>query len=547
MKFTAYLSTPFARVFPGALPSQPPLTSVDTALNEHFSFQLVARADADVAVKASVEAPDGWTIRLRRVGMVPVPHRNTSGEDTPGDLEPSWAIPGFVPDPLFDGDTAQVAAGENAVFWITATPPPGVGPGRYKISATAEPLLFWDFSKRAQRPVTRTLTAILHDVAIQPRRDFDVTHWFYSDCIIQRYGTRLFDERYWTLLEAYLRDIAWHGQNVISVPLFTPPLDTDKLPSQLLKVARVRGGDWSFDWSDVRRYVRTAKKCGIGKFEWTHFFSQWGCKSAIRIYEGQGEREKPLWPAGTPATSETYRRFLSRLLPELRQFLVAEKILGKSLFHLSDEPHGDEALANYKAARGMLRELAPWIKTMDALSQIEFARQGLVDTPVPMENAALDFQKEGIDCWCYYCCGPRKRFLQHLMDTPLAKIAMHGLLFYRWPFRGFLHWGLNYWSKCQTRIPIDPFTMADGGNWSGGWSHGDTFLIYPGPDGPIDSIRWEVFAESMQDYALLQTLGVQRDDPVLRPIRSFEDFPKDARWRLALRRRLLARAGKANA
>jgi len=46
----------------------------------------------------------------------------------------------------------------------------------------------------------------------------------------------------------------------------------------------------------------------------------------------------------------------------------------------------------------------------------------------------------------------------------------------------------------------------------------------------------------MQDYALLQTLGISREDPLFEPIFSFADFPKEAAWREATRRRLLERA-----
>ena len=54
--------------------------------------------------------------------------------------------------------------------------------------------------------------------------------------------------------------------------------------------------------------------------------------------------------------------------------------------------------------------------------------------------------------------------------------------------------------------------------------YGDPFMIYPGPDGPIDSIRWEVFAESLQDYAMLQTAGIKPDDPLLSELKSYADF-----------------------
>ncbi len=71
---------------------------------------------------------------------------------------------------------------------------------------------------------------------------------------------------------------------------------------------------------------------------------------------------------------------------------------------------------------------------------------------------------------------------------------------------------------------IDPFTNP-------GSPPGDFFVVYPGPDGkPMDSIRWEVFAESLQDYAMLQTAGIKPDDPMLADIKDYADFPKSEAW-----------------
>ncbi|MDT8389334.1 MAG: DUF4091 domain-containing protein [Lentisphaeria bacterium] len=113
----------------------------------------------------------------------------------------------------------------------------------------------------------------------------------------------------------------------------------------------------------------------------------------------------------------------------------------------------------------------------------------------------------------------------------------------RWPALVFLHWGYNYWDKSQTRQLIDPFMVSGGCKWPNR-AYGDTFQVYPGPDGPIDSIRWEVFAESLQDYSLLHTLGIDRDDPRMAPLKSFKDFPKNEHWRNQLKRQLLMEVAK---
>jgi hypothetical protein len=80
----------------------------------------------------------------------------------------------------------------------------------------------------------------------------------------------------------------------------------------------------------------------------------------------------------------------------------------------------------------------------------------------------------------------------------------------------------------QERL-IDPFTDASSDLWPG-IPYGDPFMIYPGKDGPIDSIRWEVFAESLQDYAILQTAGISPDDALLEDIKTYANFPKNEDW-----------------
>lgn len=534
MKLQTWLAPSTVRHFPTTPAPRASLARLEAALNEQFSFQVALRGDTVGKVQVAVAGPSGWSVRLRRAGFVPVLHHNTPVDGDPLDVEGLREIPGYVPDPLFDDDKVVLPPWETQAFWITVRPGPGATPGRHAVTVTV--------AHEKGKPVTRTLAVTLHGLVIAPRKGFDITHWFYCDALIDWYKTDLFDARFWTILERYVRNVVEHGQNTLYVPAFTPPLDGVKRPSQLLKVKRTGKDRYTFDWSDVRRYVKLALSLGVTRFEWCHPFTQWGVRHAIRVYEGQGRDEKLLWPPETGATSPLYRAFLAQYLPALRRFLRAEGILDQTFFHISDEPHGDEALANYKAARALLLELAPWMKVMDALSDIRFGQQKLTDMPIPSIGTALDFVKEGIPSWCYYCCGPRGPFLNRLMDTPLAKIGMHGLLFYRWPFQGFLHWGYNYWYVSQTRTLLDPFTCQDGTRWPG-WAFGDPFVVYPGPEGPVDSMRWEIFGESLQDYALLQTLGVEPGDRRLAPLRSFQDFPKDPAWRLKLKAALYRMKG----
>jgi hypothetical protein len=531
----SWLSSSRRRWYPASPAAADAPLELAGARGERLSLQVAVRnpGEAPVPVRLEAAAPARWTLQVRRVGTVPVRHRNTG---TPAELqEGAEHLPGYVPDPLFPENELLLPPGETHAFWITLAAEDRCEPGTHTLRFT----VLADGRTAAEHEAA----VRIHDLRLRARRDFRVSHWLYSDCLLDAHGCAMWDRAYWRLLEAYLQDLAAHGQDTLYVPVFTPPLDGVKRPSQLLHVRRTEEGGYAFDWRQVRRYVRAAQEAGITHFEWTHLFTQWGARHAIRVYEGHGRSGELLWAPETRALSETYRDFLRAFLPSFRRFLSREELLERSVFHLSDEPSA-EHLDAYRKARDLLQELAPWMRVMDAVSTIDFARAGVTDTPVPSIRTARSFLEAGIDCWCYFCCNPRGAYLQRLVDTPLPVIRLSGWLFYRWPLRGFLHWGYNYWNRYKSAEPIDPYAVLDAEGWPE-WAYGDCFQVYPGASGPVDSLRWELFAESLQDYALLQQAGVARDDPLLAPLRSFEDFPREAGWLATARRRVLERAAEA--
>jgi len=421
---------------------------------------------------------------------------------------------------------------ESHAFWITVTIPQDTQPGLRELEVR--------FSVGEETVSKLTVSIEVRPFVSHLPESLPVTHWFYADALCDWYHVEPFEERFWAIVQPYMKDVAQHGGSSLYVPLFTPPTDGVKRPTQLLRVSTPSPGLYAFDFSDVRHWTELGTASGARYFEWTHLFVQWGVKYALRIYRSNADRESLLWPPETPATSEIYRNFLAQFLPAFYAFLRSENLLERSFFHLSDEPHGDEHLAAYQRAREMLRELAPWMRVMDALSDIRYGREGLTDIPIPSISTAHEYAAAGIPSWVYFCCGPRGRYLNRLMDTPLAKIRMTGWLLYRLGAKGFLHWGYNYWYKSQTQQLIDPFIEQAGLAWPG-WAYGDTFLVYPGEHGPLDSIRWETFAESLRDYGLLQATGVEPADPLLADIKGYADFPKTERWIREARKQLLTR------
>jgi hypothetical protein len=525
-----WLETSLKRVFP-ASPAGTTNLQLLAARNGRIAFQacLKNRWATQLDVECSVSGADDLKPLIRRVGYVPLVHYTTDTD--PAELDGFGVLPGLVPDPLFPGTNASVAPWENQSFWITLTVPADAKPGLRELKVHSA---FPGRKQHVELPVRLEIAPLV----IEPRHDFDVIHWWRGEAIWDYYRTGMFDEKWWELTRAYMTDMLAHGSDVVYVPLFFNRRETFRRPCQLLLINRSKPDTYEFDWAQVKRFVAMAKSIGFRKFEWSHLWIYWGVENPIRAYTQRDGKWVMLWPPDTKATSDTYVNFLKQFLPEFHRFLAEENILATSYFHLSDEPGSDQHVENYKRARNLLRELAPWMKVMDALSDVRYGREGLTDIPIPIVSSAQAYIDEKIPHWVYYCCAPHGAWLNRFLDTPLPKVRMSGWLFYRLGAKGFLHWGYNYWHKIEQEVITDPFTDASASAWPS-IPYGDPFMVYPGETGPIDSIRWEVFAESLQDYAMLQSAGIKPDDPLLAPLKSYAQFTKNEQWIEQARRRLL--------
>lgn len=123
---------------------------------------------------------------------------------------------------------------------------------------------------------------------------------------------------------------------------------------------------------------------------------------------------------------------------------------------------------------------------------------------------------------------------------PSARNRIIGVQFYKYKIAGFLHWGYNFWFSQHSRGPIDPYRNTDA-NYA--FPSGDAFLVYPGEQGPIESIRLEVFYEALQDLRALQLLEqlygrsyvIEALEERFHESITFNSYPREAEWILSFR------------
>lgn len=531
---SVWLETSLNRVFPQSPVKAQESLTIQAARNSRVSFQVAFHSDMkDQAHIACTVDAGSIGQQVRYVGLVPFAHFNT--DVNKDELDGLGYLPGMLPDPLFPLTKVDVDPYATRSFWVTLRIPATIAPGIH----TCKVKLSWNEGK-INMEKTLTVQLNISKLVVQPRHNFHVTHWWRGEATALYYKTEMYDERWWQHTRAQMKDLIDHGNDVAFIQNLFELRAVFKKPCQMLIINEPSPGKYAFDWKNIKRFVDMCRELGYTKFEWGHLWLYWGVQNAMHVYTQKGDTYQLLWDENLAATSPVYLNFLKQYLPELHRFLKKEKMLNDSYFHLSDEPWS-EHIENYKKARQILQELAPWMKVMDALSDVRYGREKLTDIPIPIISSAGDYLKENIPHWVYYCTGPRDKWLNRFYDTPLAKIRMSGFLFYRLKAQGFLHWGYNFWYKLDTEQTIDPFTEGAATAYPG-IAEGDPFVVYPGPDGPYDSIRWEVFAESLQDYAILQSAGIKPDDALLNDIKSYQDFPKKEAWIDQTVARILANA-----
>ena len=198
-------------------------------------------------------------------------------------------------------------------------------------------------------------------------------------------------------------------------------------------------------------------------------------------------------------------------------FLTRNGWQDRVLFHVMDEPDvhykSDVDLqarrVQFFIASNIVRRYRPGVRIIEAVKTTLF--RGGVDIMVPItdsyemnKKAFDDAIAMGDEVWTYVCCAPEGKWLNRFLDSPLinGRLLFWGCAANR--ISGYLHWGYNQFGG----VP-DPFTATSAQNWTGigtNFPCGDAFIVYPGKNGPLISMRLEAERMGAQEAALLAAL-----------------------------------------
>lgn len=449
--------------------------------------------------------------------------------------------PGLYPDllkPIKENDNVALRGSIWQYFYVSVNVMEGIKGGEYPIKIILE-------SESGEILAESEYKLEVIEEKIEGA-DIPLTDWMHYDCIADYYQVEVFSKKWYKQFDKFLEAYLKNGYNMLYIPLFTPPLDTEeggeRTTVQLVDV-EYKDGKYEFNYNRLESFIDYVIGKGIKFLEFSHLYTQWGGKYCPKIIvrTKSGEEKKFGWK--TESNSKEYRKFLKEFLIGLREVIERRGWKEKSYFHLTDEPKPEDA-NRYFECREAVKPYIGDMPIIDAVSHIEYYGNGLVDMVLPCVENVKTFTDKGIKTGCYYCCTPSYgNYSNRFLNMPLQRTRIIGMQLYKNEMKCFLHWGYNFYNSALSIRRIDPYRETDAG---GKFPSGDSFIIYPDKEGVRETLRLKAMQEAFSDYGALKVLEKKKGKEYVNKLLSgegvegFTEYKRSAEWHAKFRYRINA-------
>lgn len=479
---------------------------LSVARNETEALQLVLRPTAELrgltAHAQRLTGPNGAIIPAECIEVLRERYVNV--------VRPTDAStgPGAWPDPLPPfREPITVAANTNQPLWVRIHVPKGTPAGTYHgvVSLTAEGF-------KAEAP----LRIQVYDFEL-PDRMTCVSAFGFSPGEVFKYQKLTDPVQQREVLDKYLASFAAHHIS----PYNPAPLDSiavtwpqTKDPTQLIP---------NIDWTAWDTSMTRA-------FDVYHFnsFQLHSPGMGGGTFHSRVDPEMLGFKEGTPEYQAAFTNYYKAVQEHLRE----RGWLDKAYVYWFDEPDPKDYAFVMNGFR-KLKEAAPGITRM----LTEQPEPGLVGGPnlwCPISDtynheAAETRRAQGDRFWWYICTGPKAPYATEFIDHPATEPRVWLWQTWQRKIDGILIWQSNYWTSPEAypgalQNPYeDPMSWQTSYGIPSGtrspWGNGDGRFLYPPEaaasgqqegavlDGPVDSLRWEMLRDGIEDYEYLAILS----------------------------------------
>ena len=459
---------------------------VEAARNEYEPFQLVLYPEHPLA-QVRLRIPEAWVhtsqasvvlaatnIEVRLVDYVPVQFPSDAGGSS-----------GLYPDPLLPmPPELALEARRQQPFWITVyvpkTQPAGLYLGAIEIEAQG-------WSEPIRVPVQlRVFNFTLPD--------FTHTRTLYDVAIPSRWHGPLNEAQRAQVWDLYMENFRRHRVS-------------PQMPQRYAPLRWSWGaGQFVYDFADYDRAL-------------TRYLDEFGFSSFVFM-------DEPWTLFGFSRFQPGYNSLFTLLMSGIAEHLRRKGWMEKACAYWIDEP-ADSLIPFVRTGMHAHLYAVPDLKRLLTREPVP-ELYGLVDLWVPMAVLSIfrdtadrwfDRMATGEEVWWYVCTYPKWPVPNYFIDHPAITHRIRFWLAERYGIHGDLYWDVNWYLDRQHQ-PIDPWTQTTVlDEWGQPMGNGDGVLLYPPvrtpPDqpvvaGPIDSLRWELIREGLEDreyFWLLRELG----------------------------------------
>ncbi|MGW9684991.1 glycoside hydrolase domain-containing protein [Flagellimonas sp. 2504JD1-5] len=422
------------------------------------------------------------------------------GEEVSGSMNPN-----VVADALVEGGLESLDPYTAQPFWFTFWIPKKTKPGIYKGSIFLEAAEFGERKYPLQIEIKNEIVPDSDEYA------FHLELWTNPSAIAEYYKLNYWSETHWDYIEKYLEDYASRGGKTITTtiihePWHKPWLD-DSTRSQtafgyksMVAWIKEKEGGWRFDYSIFDRYVKLSREVGIKGSINAYSLTPFLTKQKIPYWDEASESQKEIYlDVGDPDYAPTWEAFLT----SFKNHLVQKGWYDETYLGFDEKP--EEVL---KTVMSVIKNSAPeFLERIVvaghteassyadnlSISYMFFPGQPLEGKgKIPVDSALRQRQARGKATTFYLCAEPAHP--NTLTFSPAVESQLIPWLALKYGTDGYLRWAYNNWTSDPFNAPVFLHTQ------------GDDYYVYPGENGPISSIRWELLKEGIEDYELFRTI-----------------------------------------
>ncbi len=453
---------------------------------EALSAQVAVRGSQDIrALRGELSAlsgPAGAAIadcRVRYGGYLPVDETQS-----------------LTADPLLETDSVDVPANTAQPVWITVMLPRDAKAGVYRSELR--------LSARSHAPASLPLVVEVLPAALPepPDWSFYLNIWQDPSAVARAHKVKVWSEEHWKILERYAANYAAHGMKAVMTHIIHDPWDSVRGLADDTFVEWQYPGEFqpgaaekfTWDFMVFDRYVQMMLNAGVReKIDMYALVMGPGSstKADIRYLDtSTGQHRNLALNVGDPLWKEVWIAFL----PVLREHLKEKGWFGRAMLGFDEKPAGV-----MKTIFDFVVQYAPDFKVSSSGGypgdERKWGDEIIFFYDVMMDPAQWEKYKPlvrrmredpGKYVGFYTCCAPV--YPNTFLFSQLRESRLMPWLARKYGLDGYIRWAAdiypeNVWEQVR-------FT----------WPSGDMFFVYPGPDGPLDSMRWELLRQGIQDY-----------------------------------------------